>query len=112
MSQLLLTCFGGFQGTLAGEPLAAFQTEKVQALFVYLAVEGRPHRRADLAQLLWPGYSEESANNSLRQTLHRLRYLLHDATSAPPAADYAPNGAVQSNCIPAGGCDPLRQADR
>jgi predicted ATPase/DNA-binding SARP family transcriptional activator len=84
MSQVRLTCFGDFQVTMAGAPLTAFQTEKVRALLVYLAVEGHPHRRTELAQFLWPGYGEESANNSLRQTLHRLRHLLHDTTSDPP----------------------------
>jgi predicted ATPase/DNA-binding SARP family transcriptional activator len=91
MSQLLLTCFGDFRVTLAGEPLTAFQTEKVRALLVYLAVEGQPHPRTELAQLLWPGYSGESANNSLRQTLHRLRHLLYEATSAPGGG--GPSGA-------------------
>ncbi|MFN8440640.1 MAG: BTAD domain-containing putative transcriptional regulator [Caldilineaceae bacterium] len=64
-------------------PLTAFQTEKVRALLIYLAVEPQPHQRSALAQLLWPGYTAESANASLRQTLVRLRQLLDDHATTP-----------------------------
>lgn len=84
MGQLLLTCLGNLEVLLDGEPLTAFQTDKVRALLVYLAVEGAPQSRSWLAQFLWPGYSEESANNSLRQSLHRLRHLLRDGAADPP----------------------------
>jgi predicted ATPase/WD40 repeat protein/DNA-binding SARP family transcriptional activator len=82
MGQLLLTCFGTFQVVLTGAPLT-FQTDKVRALLVYLAVERQAHQRSALAQLLWPGYTAESANTSLRQTLRRLRQLLGDDEDAP-----------------------------
>ncbi|MCL4860685.1 MAG: AAA family ATPase [Caldilineaceae bacterium] len=89
MTQLLLTCLGDFQVTLAGAPLTAFPTDKVQALLVYLVVEGQEYRRAELAQFLWPGYREESARHSLRQSLHRLRQLLPDAAPGgrPPGGE-------------------------
>ncbi|MEZ4734462.1 MAG: BTAD domain-containing putative transcriptional regulator [Caldilineaceae bacterium] len=85
MGQLRLTCFGTFQVTLNDAPLTAFQTDKVRALLVYLAVEQQAHQRSALAQLLWPGYTAESANTSLRQTLRRLRQLLGDDEDAPGA---------------------------
>jgi predicted ATPase/DNA-binding SARP family transcriptional activator len=91
MAQLLLTCLGDFQVTLARAPLTAFPTDKVQALLVYLVVEGQEHLRAELAQFLWPGYREESARHSLRQSLHRLRQLLPDAEVAP--SGHPPGGA-------------------
>ncbi len=78
MSHLQLTCLGDFAITLAGEPLVAFQTDKMRALLLYLVLERQPHQRSLLAQLLWPGYSDESARHSLRQSLHRLRLLLPD----------------------------------
>lgn len=84
MAELLLRCFGGFQATLLGKPLALFQTDKTRALLVYLAVERRVHQRSELAHFFWPGYSEESARNSLRQSLYQLRQLLHDAEADPP----------------------------
>jgi WD40 repeat protein/predicted ATPase/DNA-binding SARP family transcriptional activator len=80
---LRLTCLGEFQITLDGEPFTAIPTDKVRALLVYLAVEGRVYVRADLVQLFWPGYTAESANNNLRQSLHRLRNMLPPAEETP-----------------------------
>ena len=72
MVQLQIACLGDFQVTLAGKERTDFQTNKSRALLVYLALEDRVHPRTELAQFLWPGYSEESARNSLRQSLHQL----------------------------------------
>ena len=88
MVSLQLTCLGDAAVTLANEPLTGFQTDKMRALLIYLALEGQSHQRAALAHLLWPGYSDESARHSLRQYLHRLRVLLRDdeptTTGRPP----------------------------
>ena len=78
MAHLQLTCLGDFAITLAGGPLVAFQTDKTRALLIYLVLEGQPHQRSLLAQVLWPGYNDESARHSLRQCLHQLRLLLRD----------------------------------
>ncbi len=83
MTQFQLTCLGTFHATLNDVPLIAFQTDKVRALLAYLAVERKPHLRSELVHFLWEGYSEESANNSLRQTIHRLRHILRDAEAEP-----------------------------
>src|SRR4029453_18280413 len=94
---------GDFQVTLAGAPLTAFPTDKVQALLVYLALEGQVYQRTELAQFLWPGYPEESARHSLRQSLHRLRQLLPDAEDAPwllltrQTAQFNPAAPVRSD---------------
>src|SRR3954453_8299007 len=84
MTALQFACLGDFQVTLAGTALTAFQTDKTRALLAYLSIEGQVHQRTALAQFLWPGYSEESARSSLRQALHQLRQLLHDAEADPP----------------------------
>ena len=81
MTQLRLTCLGACEIVLAGEPLTAFATDKVRALLVYLVLEQRAHERSQLAQFLWPGYGEESARQSLRQALYRLRQLLPDSAA-------------------------------
>lgn len=106
MGQLELICLGDCQVVLDGEPLTTFQTDKVRAMLIYLAIEGHAHQRSDLAQFLWPGYSEESAKNSLRQSLHRLRQLLHDAKATPPwllitrqTVQMNPAAAVQIDAI-------------
>ena len=84
MADLKLVCFGDFQVTLSGSRVTAFQTDKIRALLVYLSIERQEHQRATLAQFFWPGYSDESARNSLRQALHQLRQLLHNDEADPP----------------------------
>jgi len=84
MADLRLTCLGDFQAVVAGAPLVAFPTDKVRALLVYLAVEPREHQRSELAQFFWPGYSDTSARNSLRQALYQLRQLQPDPSADAP----------------------------
>ena len=96
MAQLLLrdaTIFATASSTLAllgppqialnGTPLA-FAYEKVRALLVFLAVESdRAHRRAALADLLWPEQDEAAARHSLSQALWSLRRTLPDIAGVP-----------------------------
>lgn len=84
MSELQIVCLGDFQVTIDGTPLTAFQTDKSRALLAYLAIEDQVHQRTTLAQFLWPGYGEENARNSLRQTLHQLRQSLQTTEADPP----------------------------
>lgn len=83
MADLQIACLGELQVTLNGALLTLFQTDKNRALFLYLALEARVHPRAELAQFLWPGYSDESARSSLRQALHQLRQTLADPADTP-----------------------------
>jgi WD40 repeat protein/DNA-binding SARP family transcriptional activator len=69
---------------VAGAPLTGFQTDKMRALLVYLALEREPHSRSELTRFLWPGYQAESAANSFRQYLHQLRQLLRNDEWDPP----------------------------
>src|SRR3954452_820425 len=80
MAYLALSFLGGFQAAIADKPITAFGSNKVRGLLAYLAVEatGDAHSRSSLAELLWPGYGEENARASLRQTLHHLRKSLTD----------------------------------
>ena len=51
MAHLSLSLLGPFQVALAGESVTSFESNKVRALLVYLAVESaRPHPRE-----VWPG---------------------------------------------------------
>ena len=53
MAHLSISLLGTFQVILDGEPVTAFESDKVRALLAYLAVESdRPHRRGTLACLL------------------------------------------------------------
>ncbi len=58
----------------------SFSTEKSQVLLAYLACHpGKPLSRSFLSGLLWPEYTEESARNSLRTELNRLRQAIDTA---------------------------------
>ena len=84
MPSLRITCFGTLQVELNGKILTGFETDKTRALLVYLAVKsGRPHRRSQLAGLLWTEETEERALHNLRQTLSFLRKGLGDNLTAP-----------------------------
>jgi DNA-binding SARP family transcriptional activator/predicted ATPase len=85
MAQLSLCFLGPFTVTLDNEPIAAFETDKVRALLAYLAVESdRPHRRQELAGLLWPDWPERSARTNLRNALSNLRKAIGDRDADPP----------------------------
>jgi DNA-binding SARP family transcriptional activator len=79
---------GGLSVNLDGEPVAAFESDKVRALLVYLVVESeRAHRRETLAGLLWPDYPERSARTNLRNVLANLRQVIRDREATPPFLD-------------------------
>ncbi len=85
MPQLDITTLGAFQVKLDGQSLAAFRTDKVRALLVFLANEAtRPHRREALAGMFWADRPAAAARNNLRQALYRLREALHDRGSGSP----------------------------
>jgi len=83
MGVLQIACLGDFQIVVDGPPPTTSITDKARALLAYLAIERQAHERNQLTHFLWPGYSPESARNSLRQALHLVRQLLHDATADP-----------------------------
>jgi DNA-binding SARP family transcriptional activator len=85
MPRLSLLLLGPFAVTLDSEPVTGFETDKVRALLVYLALEGdRPHRRQELAGLLWPDWPERSARANLRNALSNLRTAIGDRHADPP----------------------------
>jgi DNA-binding SARP family transcriptional activator/tetratricopeptide (TPR) repeat protein len=77
MAHLSLTFLGAFQATLAGKPLTAFRSARVQGLLVYLALTNQqPHARDVLAALFWPEKPDAVAKQNLRQSLYHLRQML------------------------------------
>ncbi len=83
MARLSILLLGPLQVTLDGQPVTAFESDKVRALLAYLAVEAdRPHRRERLAGLLWPDWPERAARTNLRGALSNLRSAIGDR---PPA---------------------------
>ena len=81
MTQLAISLLGPLQVTLDGEPVTDFATDKARALLAYLAVEAdRPHRRDELAGMLWPDQPQRNARHNLRQALSHLRQAIRDSS--------------------------------
>ncbi|MEZ4735684.1 MAG: BTAD domain-containing putative transcriptional regulator [Caldilineaceae bacterium] len=76
-SGLTLTCFGAPQIVLGAAPVTGLSSKAV-ALFLYLAVTGRPQQRDRLADLLWSEFNNQQARNNLRYLLPELRKVLGD----------------------------------
>jgi predicted ATPase/DNA-binding SARP family transcriptional activator len=84
MTQLSLAFLGQYRVSLAGTPVAGFESDKVRALLAYLAVEAPAQRREVLAALLWPEMPEASARHNLSQVLFNLRQVIRDREAQPP----------------------------
>ena len=86
MPQLEICLLGSLQLKQGGQKsLAGFDSNKVRGLLAYLVVEAnRPHRRRQLAALLWPELSETKALTNLRHGLSNLRQVIGDHSAHPP----------------------------
>ena len=90
MSHLRIALFGGFEASLDTQPLVDFGADKARGLLAYLAVESnRPHRRDELAALLWPDSTDARAAHNLSQTLLRLLRALGAAGASTPPGQQA-----------------------
>ncbi|MDX1383472.1 MAG: hypothetical protein R3190_07515, partial [Thermoanaerobaculia bacterium] len=79
---LRVHCFGTLELSLAGAPLEGFESQKVRALFVYLACHhDQPLTRDHLAAFFWPDKDEESARRNLRQSLYNLKGIFPEGVS-------------------------------
>ncbi len=84
MPRLSIALLGPLTVTLEDQPVS-FGYEKLRALLAYLALEAaQPVRREKLAGLLWPDQTDQSALDSLRQALSRLRQAIGDRQSPHP----------------------------
>lgn len=97
MAHLSLGVLGSPQVLIDDTPVTLFESDKVRALLVYLAVEAdRPHRRESLVGLLWPDCPEQVARHNLRQALLNLRLAIGDRIARPPYLLIS-RGAIQFN---------------
>jgi DNA-binding SARP family transcriptional activator len=102
MTSLSLALLGSLNVSRDGQPISGFESAKVRALLVYLAVESdRPHHRDALAGLLWPEQPDQVARNNLRQALANLRQVLGDRTAASsrPASSGLTSMAVRRDWL-------------
>ncbi len=94
--------------------------DKPYALLLYLAVDRRRHRRADLIHLFWPGMSEQSGRHNLNSTI----YILKKRLGIPEVFEndriavwwsFSPTGADPVDLVrfqderPADGCEILHE---
>ena len=92
-----LRLLGSFEFRSETGERVAFRSEKERALLAYLTVEAsRSHSRRMLSGLLWPEQPDETANNNLRVTLHRLRHAVGDPSADMPLLIVS-SDAVQLN---------------
>lgn len=85
MAHLILAALGPLHITLNGSPVASFESDKVRALLIYLAMNAaQPLPRAALADLLWPELPERAARHNLSQALFNLRQAIGDQHADPP----------------------------
>jgi DNA-binding SARP family transcriptional activator len=97
MTALKLSVFGSLQTQLHGQPITHFESDKIRALLVYLAVESsRAHRREALAGLLWPDRPEQVALTNLRHALSSLRKSIQDQSATSPLLLVQP-GTIRFN---------------
>jgi DNA-binding SARP family transcriptional activator/predicted ATPase len=98
MAHLSLTFLGSFQVTLAGKPITAFRSAKVQGLLAYLALTNqRLHARDVLAALFWPDEPDAVAKKNLRQSLYQLRQVLGETASQEESYLLVSRSTVQFN---------------
>ena len=85
MAALKISMLGPLQVS-TGIPIHhKFESNKVRALFAYLAVEmARPHSREILAEMLWPDAAAQSGLANLRYALADLRKVIGDDRALPP----------------------------
>ena len=79
--RLRLKLLGGYEASVDGHPIW-FRTRKTFALFTYLALDPRPHRREAIAELLWPGGDGADARASLRTSLAYVREAIGNRADA------------------------------
>ena len=85
MGHLALALLGPLRIALDGQLVTAFESDKVRALLIYLALEAdRPQRRAMLAELFWPDQPDRVGRHNLSQALFNLRRTIGDQSAQPP----------------------------
>ena len=74
---LSIELFGNLRITYGDQPITSVNTNRLQSLLGFLALEcDAPQSREQLAFLLWPESGESQARTNLRQLLHNLRRAL------------------------------------
>ncbi len=85
MPSLRLRLLDAFEVAIDDQPITKLYSDRTRALLAYLAIEAdRPHRRGELAMLLWPDVEAKKASQNLRQTLRQLQLAIGNKEADPP----------------------------
>jgi DNA-binding SARP family transcriptional activator/Flp pilus assembly protein TadD len=104
MARLAVRLLGPLRITIDSVPVTSIEREKSRALLAYLAFESeRPHRREQLAEMLWPDRPEGTARGNLRHVISDLRGALGDRTGSEFPSNETPfllvtRDTIQFNC--------------
>jgi DNA-binding SARP family transcriptional activator len=79
--RLRLKLLGGHGASVDGRPIC-FRTRKTFAMFTYLALDPRPHRREAISELFWPDGDGTDARANLRTALAYVRGAIGDRAEA------------------------------
>lgn len=71
-----INLFGNLRISIAGNPVHAVNSNRMQSLIAYLILHTDPQPRERLAFLLWPSSTESQARTNLRQLLHHWKRAL------------------------------------
>lgn len=87
MPHLAVSLLGPLRVEAGGRPVTSLRYAKARALLAYLATEqDRPHRRATLADMLWPDRDEQAARHDLSQALWTLQRAVGGHTTCSAQA--------------------------
>ena len=76
-TEITVRALGPLEITIQGQRVAGWGAQKSRTLFQYLVLHaGRPARREQLIELLWPAHSSRRGRNNLNVCLHGLRQTL------------------------------------
>jgi DNA-binding SARP family transcriptional activator len=76
-TEITVKALGPLEITIQGERVAGWRSQKSRTLFQYLVLHaGRPVRREQLIELLWPAHTSGRGRNNLNVCLHGLRNAL------------------------------------
>lgn len=76
-TDITVKALGPLEIAIQGERVAGWGAQKSRTLFLYLILHaGRPARREQLIELLWPAHSSRRGRNNLNVCLHGLRQTL------------------------------------
>jgi DNA-binding SARP family transcriptional activator/predicted ATPase len=94
-----ISMFGNLRISIAGRPLTAINTNRLQSLFAYLILHSDvPQPRDRLAFLLWASSSESQARTNLRQLLHHLKRALPAESNLLVADHFAVQWRPDASC--------------